>query len=67
MGFVACHNDCHKDNWLVPKDEKEAPMIIDYECFSIDSAGMDLGVIISGMEPFPKEEEIKVIIHGYLK
>ena len=45
LGNVAVHNDCHEENWVTPTNDKDHPILIDFESFSLDYAGCDLGTL----------------------
>jgi hypothetical protein len=47
LGEVAAHRDCHKWNWIVPVDDPDKPILVDYEEARIEFAGIDLGVQFS--------------------
>ncbi len=40
---IASHNDCHRDNLLVPTDTPMKPVIIDFEHITLDFSGIDIG------------------------
>lgn len=43
LGEVAAHRDCHASNWIIPNDNPERPILVDYEEARIEFAGIDLG------------------------
>ena len=69
LGEVAAHRDCHKSNWIMPKDAPEKPILVDYEEARIEFAGIDLGVqfISGGWKQIYNKEQRRNFLKHYLQ